>query len=66
MQTQQIPVSVSQEADRKPDAPETDQISSLYVTEDKVDELHRVEKLLISELQSELAKGEDEVSMVTL
>ena len=66
MQTQQTSVPVSQDADRKPIVSNTDQISSLYVTEDKVDELHRVEKLLVSELPKEKAGEEEDVSDLTL
>ena len=38
----------------------------MYVTEDKVDELFRVEKLIISELQQEAGNEEEGVSASTL
>ena len=51
MQTQQTSTSVAQGTDQQP-LSDTNQISDLYVTADKVDELYRVEKLLITELHS--------------
>ena len=65
MQTHQNSNPALQKADTQPSA-SADHVSSLYVTEDKVDELYRVEKLLMTELLSEQSKGDEDTLAISV
>lgn len=67
MQTQQTSVPATQEEIHEKTIPDAEQqIVSLYVTEDKVDELFAVEKLLISELLKKPANEDNDDQALTL